>query len=329
MKKILYWIQNARAYALPQSVLPALVAVFMAVGNDGFSVGLSIVAVFGVMLAHLSVNLFDDYFDYQFNSEQIRKQAASEGQRARTAKSPYLTSGEVTPRELFQVASLFALAALLLGSIVFVKRGFIPLYIALAAGFLGFFYSGKPIRFCYHGLGELVTGLIFGPLLMGGVYYAACGTFTTAVFVVSLAVGLWVVNILYTHSVMETTTDKKVGKRTLAEVLKTRPLQLSASAIFNFTPYVILLISLISNHLPPIFAVIFLIIPLSVALFYLLFQFCYHPDREFKRRWWYGPIEHWDLICEQHLEWFAIRWFLARNILQFASFIFIVCSLVK
>ena len=329
MKKVLYWIQNARAYALPQSVLPALVAVFMAVGSDGFSVGLSIVAVFGVMLAHLSVNLFDDYFDYQFNSEEIRKQTASEGQRARTAKSPYLTSGEATPRELFRVASLFALAALLLGSIVFVKRGFIPLYIALAAGFLGFFYSGKPIRFCYHGLGELVTGLIFGPLLMGGVYYAACGTFTTAVFVVSLAVGLWVVNILYTHSIMETTTDKRVGKRTLAEVLKTRPLQLTAAAILNFTPYIILLISLAFNHLHIVFATIFLIIPLSIALFYLLWQFCYHPDREFKRRWWYGPIEHWDLICEQHLEWFAIRWFLARNILQFASLIFIVCSLVK
>ena len=166
MKKILYWIQNARAYALPQSMLPALVAVFMAVGSDHFSVGLSLVAVFGVMLAHLSVNLFDDYFDYQFHSEDVREQTVAEGQRARIAKSPYLTSGEVTPRKLFFVASLFGLAALLLGCIVFVTRGMIPLYIALAAGFLGFFYSGKPIRFCYHGLGELVTGLIFGPMLM-------------------------------------------------------------------------------------------------------------------------------------------------------------------
>ena len=167
MKKIIYWIQNARAYALPQSVLPALVAVFMAVGNENFSIGLSIVAVFGVMLAHLSVNLFDDYFDYQFKSEEVREQTAAEGQRARIAKSPYLTSGEVTPRQLFVVASLFGLAALLLGCVVFVKRGLVPLYIALAAGFLGFFYSGKPIRFCYHGLGELVTGLIFGPWVSG------------------------------------------------------------------------------------------------------------------------------------------------------------------
>ena len=328
MKKLLYWIQNARAYALPQSVLPALVAVFMATGNENFSIGLSIVAVLGVMLAHLSVNLFDDYFDYQFHSEEVRQQTAAEGQRARIAKSPYLTSGEVTPRKLFFVASLFAFAALLLGCIVFVKRGLIPLYIAFAAGFLGFFYSGKPIRFCYHGLGELVTGLIFGPLLMAGVHYAACGTLNAGLYVVSVAVGLWVINILYTHSIMDATADRKVGKKTLAEVLKTKPLQLSASVVFNFTPYIILLISLIIGSLHPIFAAIFLLLPLSMTLFYLLFQFCYHPEREFKRRWWFGPIEHWDMISENHLQWFAIRWFLARNILQFASLIFIICSIV-
>lgn len=329
MKKIIYWIQNARAYALPQSVLPALVAVFMAVGHEGFSVVLSIIAVLGVMLAHLSVNLFDDYFDYQFHSEEVREQTVAEGQRARIAKSPYLTSGEVTPRQLFIVASLFALAAILLGCIVFVKRGHIPVYIALAAGFLGFFYSGKPIRFCYHGLGELVTGLIFGPLLMAGVHYAACGELNTGVWVVAVAVGLWVVNILYTHSIMDATADRKVGKKTLSEVLTVRPLQLAASAVFNFTPYIILLVSLITGSLHPVFAAIFLILPLSIALFYLLYQFCYHPEREFKRRWWYGPIEHWDQISANHLQWFAIRWFLARNLLQFASIIFIVCSLVK
>ncbi|MBR4646036.1 MAG: prenyltransferase [Bacteroidales bacterium] len=328
MSKLIYWIQNARAYALPQSVLPALVAVFMAVGNQNFSIGLSIVAVLGVMLAHLSVNLFDDYFDYQFHSEDVREQTVAEGHRARIAKSPYLTSGEVTTRELFIVASLFGLAALLLGCIVFVTRGLTPLYIALAAGFLGFFYSGKPIRFCYHGLGELVTGLIFGPLLMIGVHYSACGTLNTGIYVVSIAVGLWVVNILYTHSIMDATADHKVGKKTLSEVLKIRPLQLTASAVFNFTPYIILLISLINGSLHPVFATIFLILPLSITLFYLICQFCYHPEREYARKWWYGPIEHWDVISENHLEWFAIRWFLARNILQFASIIFIICSLL-
>lgn len=328
MKKILYWIQNARPYALPQSVLPAFVAVFMAAGNENFSIGLSIVAVLGVMLAHLSVNLFDDYFDYQFNSEEIRQQSAQEGLRARIAKSPYLTSGEATPRQLFVVATLFGLAAVLLGCIVFAKRGLLPLFIAATAGFLGFFYSGKPLRFCYHGLGEFVTGLIFGPLLISGVHYAACGSLNPGVWVVAVAVGLWVTNILYTHSIMETATDRKMGKKTLAEALKKRSLQLTASVVFNFTPYLILSIALLLGHLTPVFAALFVVLPRSVALFHLLWQFCYHPEREFKRKWWYGPIEHWDAICENHLEWFAIRWFLARNILQSASLFFILCSLI-
>ena len=127
---------------------------------------------------------------------------------------------------------------------------------------------------------------------------------------------------------MEISTDKKVGKKTLAEVLKTKPLQLAASAVFNFTPYMILLIALLFGHLQLVFAVIFLVLPRSIALFYLVWQFCYHPEREFKRKWWYGPIEHWDAISENHLEWFAIRWFLARNILQSASLGFIICSLI-
>lgn len=87
MKKILYWIRNARAYALPQSALPAVVAVFMAVGSDHFSIWLSIVAVVGVMLAHLSVNLFDDYFDFQFKSEEVRERMAAKGERVRRCGS--------------------------------------------------------------------------------------------------------------------------------------------------------------------------------------------------------------------------------------------------
>jgi hypothetical protein len=128
---------------------------------------------------------------------------------------------------------------------------------------------------------------------------------------------------------MDATADQKVGKKTLAEVMKTPKWKLFASAVFNFTPYLILLMSLIFGYLHPFFSAIFLILPLSVALFYLLIQFCNHPEREFARKKWYGPMEYWDMIQEKHLEWFAIRWYLSRNILQFASIIFIICSLIS
>ena len=93
----------------------------MAVGNENFSIGLSIAAVFGVMLAHLSVNLFDDYFDYQFHSEDVRQQTAEEGQRARIAKSPYLSFGVAIRRQLFLVALVFVFAAILFCFVVFLE----------------------------------------------------------------------------------------------------------------------------------------------------------------------------------------------------------------
>ncbi len=329
MKKLLYWIQNARAYALPQSVLPAIVAFFLPIGAEGYSVALGLLAILIVAIAHLSMNLFDDYFDFQTRGNEIREELERQGERARIAKSPYLVSGEVTPRQLFLVASLFALTALALGLIIVWQRGTVPLYIAAAAGFLGYFYSGRPLRLSYHGLGELIIGVVFGPLLMCGVFYSAVGHLNSEIFYLSAAIGLLVINILFTHSILDYKPDIANGKRTLAAVLRRPALNLTACALFNFLPYLLILIAVTSRALSPLFLLTLLLMPLSVNLFYLMIQFCYHPEKEFPRQWWFGPIEHWDQIEEAGLGWFAIRWFYARNILQWFSLLVIICSIIE
>lgn len=329
MKKLLYWIQNARAYALPQSVLPAIVALLLPVGEEGYSLPLGLLAVLIVAIAHLSMNLFDDYFDFQTRGNEIREELEQQGERARIAKSPYLVSGEVTPQRLFVVASLFALTALLLGLIIVWQRGVTCLYIAGIAGFLGYFYSGRPLRLSYHGLGELIIGTVFGPLLMCGVYYSTVGHLGNEIFYLSCAIGLLVINILFTHSILDYKPDIANGKRTLAAVLKRQDLNLTACALFNFTPYLLILVAVITHTLSPLFLITWLILPLSVYLFYLMIQFCHHPEKEFPRQWWFGPIEHWKEIQEAKLEWFAIRWFLARNILQWISLLIIACSIIR
>ena len=76
--------------------MPGIVAIGMALQYEGFSVGFALVALFGVMAAHLGMNLADDYFDYQIGSGEKRVRMASEGMRARIAKYPYLRSGEAS-----------------------------------------------------------------------------------------------------------------------------------------------------------------------------------------------------------------------------------------
>lgn len=326
---ILYWIRNGRAYALPQSVLPAMVALFAAGTMDNFSIGYGLLAIIGVIFAHLSMNLFDDYFDFQTRGIEIRNEMEQNGQRARIAKSPYLVNGDATPKELFIVASLFSAFALTMGVIIVLKQGIVCLYLAFAAGFLGYFYSGKPLRLSYHGFGELIIGIVFGPLLMCGVFYAACGQFTTNILWISCALGLLVINILFTHSILDKEADLKNGKRTLAAVLQRPALNLAASALFNFTPYLLILLSVLLKITSPIFLIVLIILPLSASLYYLIVQFVKNPSKEFKKRWWMEPIEHWKAIEQQGLGWFAIRWFMSRNIMQWFSFILIICFLVS
>lgn len=251
------------------------------------------------------------------------------GLRARIAKSPYLTSGESTSRELFIVAVTFSIIALLFGTIIFLKQGITCLYLALAAGILGYFYSGRPLRLSYHGLGELIIGIVFGPLLMSGVYYSATGHFATPIWYISGALGLLVINILFTHSILDKEADIRNGKHTLAAVLHHDRLNLIASAIFNFAPYLILIVAVLLHILRWTYLSVILLLPLSIYLYYLLVEFIKDPQREFPKRWWMGPIEHWKEIEDAGLGWFAIRWFSARNIMQFISILLIACSIIE
>lgn len=126
MKKrniILFWCRNARWNSLPQSMLPAILAVCMALGQEGFAWTYAILAVFGCAVGHLGMNLFDDYFDYRKKGSEFRDKLAGEGIRSRIAKCSYITSGAVTMRQLLYACLVFGGVAFVIGGIIFLKEG--------------------------------------------------------------------------------------------------------------------------------------------------------------------------------------------------------------
>ena len=96
MKKLKIWMQNARKASLAQSMLPAILAVVIAINEAEFNIYLAILAVLGVVSAHSGMNLADDFFDYKVNTAESRKELSRQGIRARIVKYPYLTSNEST-----------------------------------------------------------------------------------------------------------------------------------------------------------------------------------------------------------------------------------------
>jgi len=324
MNIIRFWFDNARPTALPQSLFPAVLAVCMASVSGNFSIHLGIFAVLGVMFGHLSMNLFDDYFDYKVKGSEFRDKMAHEGFRARIAKCPYLTSGQATLKQLLVACFVFGFISLVFATIIFIERGTVILYYALALAILGISYSGKPLKLSYRGLGELMIGFIFGPLSMTGVYYSVCGAFDWSVVFISVPVGLLVANIVYVHAIMDHDPDKKVGKMTFAILLGTRKRMLGVLLAILVISYLSIITGVVLKYLSPYYLLVLLTLPMAVSLYYLMLEFVRNPQRKFDPKFWMGPMGKWEGIKAIQIDWFMIRWYSARNLLSFFCLIIIV-----
>ena len=322
----LFWIKNARSISIPQSLMPALLAVCLAIPAPEFSWWLSLLALIGVVCGHLGLNLFDDYFDYRKKKTNYRDELAHEGFRARIGKCLYITSGQTTMAKLFAAASIFCTIALMVGLVVFYFRGVFILYITLATAILGLSYSAPPLRLSYHGMGELVIGIMFGPMNMIGSYYAACGIVSGSIIFISVPVGLLVMNIVYVHSIMDFIPDKKIGKRTFAVLLNNTTGMLITLAIILSAPFIIIASGILTHNLSPLYWLLFLGLPMAYSLFNLMIEFVKNPDKKFSPRFWMGPMGDWDRIEQAGIDWFMIRWLSARNLLTFFCLTIIIAS---
>lgn len=336
MNKILFWIKNARDIALPQSILPALTALVLCIGTEGFCWWTGILAIAGIAAAHLGMNLADDYFDYKRDSRN-RSTLSDSSIRARMEKCAYISSGQTTVHATGKAVAGFLLTAGLTGGIIVAAQYFrqgteqalAVIGYALAGLAVGISYSGGPLKLSFYGLGELVIGIMFGPLLMLGMQAACTGIrFSLPMLWMSIAIGCLVTNIVYVHSVMEVKADAELGKMTFARLLRHRSIMLVFCGLFTIAPFVILLAGIYIGWWSPWFLLTLLTLPMSVYLLCSLGRFAYGLPTDDNPRWFMGPMGNFDKYRQAGIDWFLIRWLLARNIVTFFCLIIIVTQIV-
>lgn len=340
MKKLRRWFKNARSVSLPQSLMPAVLSLVMALGYPDFNIWLALLAIVGVMFAHLAMNLSDDYFDYKVDILGDRDKVIRKGFRAMMVKYPYLTDGSESIKTLRQAIAQFVIVACLCGLVIFVSRtlqnGFLGeegsvliVAVVAATAFLGVFYSAPPFKLAYRGLGEPVIGLIFGPMLMTGVFYSASGCINPSIIATSVPVGLLVLNILYTHSFIEKEGDAESNKMTLARLLGSYKANMPMVYIINFLPYLLVVLSVLLSFLHPAYLAVLLVLPRSIWLCSSLKAFGQGrqdvPEKPYR---WLGQMREWGPVREAGIDWFLMRWLTARNILSAFCFIIIIVKLL-
>ena len=172
----------------------------------------------GGSFLHLAANTYNDYFDWTSGTDQINNDyflQLSGGSRA-------IELGLITEKQLFKLATTFLALAGLAGLVIMLddkdKVGL--LYYGLAGAFSGYFYTGYPLRLVARkGIGEILIGLNYGPLMTMGTIFAMSGIHSWDAFLFGIPLGLLTTAILWINQFPDSKSDEIAGKHHLVVVL--------------------------------------------------------------------------------------------------------------
>lgn len=308
-EKLKFYSDISRSMSLLQTVIPYALAVIFAAKNYQINYPLSLLGLIGIVPAHLGANLLDDYLDWRKGIVREHKKLIDSWICPQTHRCFYFKDNLITPESVLKITSLmFALSGLIL-LYTAVSAGFMVLLIAGLAAFLGFSYSVLPLKLSEKGFGEITVGLIFGPLLMSEAYVIAGGNIDFLIILTSFMIGLLIVNILHTQSIMEFEPDMDDRKMTLAVSLKTQNNAFLVQILILATVYLTLSIGVVTGVYPFLTLLTFITLPKAVGLIRMM------ESNQIDKRRWMGLMENWGHYQEEGLDWFMLRWFVSRNLL--------------
>ena len=236
------WLVLTRACVQPMTLTSAAIAGLLAVRALGFNPWLFGLAAAGIILAHAANNLVNDIFDEGLGAD------TADYPRALYAPHPIL-SGMATRRTL--VTGFVVLNLLDLGVLVTLTayRGWPVIAFALLGLIGSVGYAAPVLRFKKRGLGEPVVFLVWGPLMVGGTYFAATGHLPWQVLAASIPYSILCTTVLFGKHIDKIRWDAPLGIGTLPVLLgerAARALTLGLMASF----YVAVVVLVVLGSLP-------------------------------------------------------------------------------
>ena len=256
MASVKTWFMETRPHFLLLTPVTAFVGLAAAV-HDSIQVNWLhfLLALTGALLAHISVNVLNDYFDYIAGIDLSTKRTPFSG------GSGILPAGLLKPRDVYRLGLVCLLATFPIAGYFTYIYGVPILVLLFLMVILVYFYTPKLTRVF---LAEFSAGAGFG-LISFGVYYTQAGTFTTTTVLSSLIVGLMVGNLLLLNEFPDVEADKKAGRRHIPAVLGLEKASIVFAAILACV-YLVALLGLFWGVFPLSILLLFLTLPLAFSV---------------------------------------------------------------
>jgi 1,4-dihydroxy-2-naphthoate octaprenyltransferase len=252
------WLIATRAAVLLMTCLSAVFAGLLAL-HDGHTVNpfTWLVLTLGLVLAHAANNIFNDYTDF------VR--GVDKDNYFRTMYGPQpVAHGLLTKRQHLTYFAVTGLLALACGLLLILINGNDPvLWLLMGLGaFFVLFYTW-PLKGM--AMGEIAVLIVWGPLMIGGGYYALTGTWNWHATWASLPYVLGVTTVIFGKHIDKYLVDKAKRIFTLPVLIGEKAARIIVIAMMAL-PYLLVVGLIVARYFTPVMLLVFLALPTLLKL---------------------------------------------------------------
>ena len=208
--KLKIWLLETRPQFLLLSVILVLLGTAISWHEGYFNLFIFVLTMLGLLLAHASVNVLNDYFDYKSGIDLETTRTPFSG------GSGVLPSGLLKPKGVYMFGVGCLIGALAIGIYLTFISGWQLLPLILLGGPVIYFYTSHLSKWL---IGEFWAGLGLGMLPVLGTYFVQTGGYSIEAVVASLSPGFLTANLLFLNEFPDVEADKKGGRRNLVITL--------------------------------------------------------------------------------------------------------------
>ena len=217
--KLFCWMVIMRLPFLTATIVPILLGTAVA-SQLGYNIDwlYFTLTMIGGSLLHIGTNTSNDYFDHTSGTDEANYNYMvpfSGGSRS-------IQMGLISAKGMLNVAIITFTLSAIIGIPLIMKAGMNILYLGVIGFLSGLFYTAPPFRFASRkGMGELLIGLNFGPLMVAGSFLVQTAGDMTHIIDAAYAgipIGFLVAAIVYVNQFPDHDGDKATGKNNLVVV---------------------------------------------------------------------------------------------------------------
>jgi 1,4-dihydroxy-2-naphthoate octaprenyltransferase len=205
MYKLMLWFKETRPQFLILSVVLTFLGTSIAWYYGSFNIWYALLAGFGLMLTHGSVNALNDYFDYRSGIDlNVRRTPFSGG-------SGLVPEGKIALKQALWVGVVTSIVALGIGIFFVFVSGWQLIPLLVIAALLLVLYTPVILKTYWP---EWSPGVGLGILPILGFYFVQTGEYSWIVLLASVPSGIMVHNLLFINEFPDVEADRVGGRRT-------------------------------------------------------------------------------------------------------------------